>query len=175
MLTVESIDTSIAELEQGMEAALADQTAEQSIITRLNADIEQAQGRLMAAGERHKSLTSMKDTFLIVRDDVQRVRPMLGHLAEKPAAIKTTEKMVHTRTGRLIRLKDAIAQVLEEAEAPMRVAEIHEAAAKLGCTHTRNSFYTFLAADHKKNGDAIAKRIADNQYVRSTKHQVGAA
>lgn len=165
MLSIDQIDQTITELDAGMARALEAGQVEASSIRTLETEIEQAKLRLTAANDKHNSLNDLKVSLSVLRSDIEKVRPMLGMLATKPTPMPTSTYVRRRSVG----LAEAIRRVLEQSERPLRCAEIH-AQVKLipGCeTVARTSLYTFFTQDIKKNGDAIAHRVGDNQYWRA--------
>lgn len=175
MLGVDQIDATIAELDAGMATAATEQKREATEIHRLESEIAEARGRMEAASDKHNSLNDVKTSLSVLREDIEKVRPMLGMLAAKPV-----REVVHARRRAGLKVADAIRQVLDQARRPLRAGEIHKEVQGLagGEGIAMSSIYTFLSLDVKKNGDALAQRIpADGSYWRAGRSmpQAGAA
>lgn len=160
MLTVEMIDSSMKELDDAMGIATQQIKDEEVILARLQTEIAQANERRQAAHDKHNSLADAKTNLAVIRDDIGKVRPLLGHLAQKPVAIPVRGR-VHA-----MKLKDALKIVLQHAEKPLGVSEMYEAISKLGVNYSKQSLYSFLNVSKKQNGEAIVVKIGDNRYAR---------
>lgn len=167
MLAVEQIDATITEFETGMKVAIEEQKHEHININRLEQEIEQAKLRMQAASDKYNSLNDVKTSLGVIRSDIEKVRPMLGFLAMRPQPISSSGQ--RQRSATVHGLKDAIADVLSRADRPLRCSEIYKAITKIeGCQDAKiHSIYTFFSQDKKKNGSAVAVRVADNQYWRN--------
>src|SRR5580658_8362655 len=124
MLAVEQIDATIRELDEGMAAAREMAATERANITRLETETEQARQRMLAADDKQNSLQDVKNSLAIVRGDIERIRPMLGLLAHKPAATPITGKGIKMVSATGLVIRDVMKQIFSENAAPLRVNDI---------------------------------------------------
>jgi hypothetical protein len=153
MLSVEQMQQTIAELESGMLQAIEEQQNEHAVILRLEGEIVMARERLQAAVDRHNSLNSVRDSLAVCRDDLEKVRPMLGLLAKQPATATPISQ------GPRMKLKDAMKIALEKAERPLTARQLHETLNRMGCPFTMASIYTLVSIEKKKNGNAFVNSL----------------
>jgi hypothetical protein len=160
MLEPQQIDCSIEELKSGMEAAQRQVKAEEQTLERLQREMEESKQRTLAANNRYNSLNDVVASLTLVREDLVRVRPMLGLLADK-----SKDEIVRGRGygG----LGAAIKQILDEAQAPLTCAEVHRGLTSRGLGYKRTSIYGFFNSDGKPDGGGgIAVRLSDHRYWR---------
>jgi hypothetical protein len=158
MLTVEQIDSSITELDQGMGIELTKQKAMDQTMERLKNELAHTEKLRLDSVDRYNSLNDVKTNLSVMRDDIARVRPYLA----SPTAIAAPTTKNGRRTP--MKLRDGIKAVLEAAERPLRVGEIHERLTKIPAfaAAEKQGVQNFFTLDRTRNGSAISMRIPGN-------------
>lgn len=166
ILEVSAIDSTVAELRTGIEAAQFAASQEQHLFEDLERQKEEAHQRRLAALDKANSMQETIASLELARESLVKVRPMLGLLVGK----QTTEPVKRTRAavGSAI---ESVVSVLEREQKPLTPRELHAGIRALPgfSTYTMNAVYALINVQKKKNGEAVIRSVGGGRYDLATR------
>ena len=156
MLELQSIDATIRELTLNAEAA--DNAAAQE-----EHNIEDATKRRSAAQDKANSCRATISALGLAREEMEKVRPMLGFLNGRPQE----EIVMGTQKRRRTHAYDAVLDILTRAGRAMGPQEILQQLHTVPGlqTYTGAGLSILLSKETKRNGSARFRRVSVGQYA----------
>lgn len=165
ILEVSAIDSTVAELRVGIEAAHAAAAHEQRVCEDFERQREDANQRRLSAIDKANSLQETIASLELARESLVKVRPMLGLLVSKPG--QETVRRTRVATGGAV---FSVVEVLRREQRPLTPRELHTSLRALPGfdTYTINAVYALLMKQKKKNGEAMIRPVGDGRYGLTT-------